>query len=90
LTELCGGRWLACHFCRLGFTNLGAHVRRRHGLSPEEYRARWALEPDTPPFAPVARQERAAARDRRLDGLYDAEPLVVVPGQRRITLDESR
>lgn len=46
---------------------LKRYLRRRYGLTPEEYRAKWGLPPSYPMIAPNARLQRSA--NARLSGL---------------------
>jgi MucR family transcriptional regulator, transcriptional regulator of exopolysaccharide biosynthesis len=43
---------------------LRRHLARRHGLSPEQYRARWKLRPEHPLTAPAYSERRSALAKR--------------------------
>jgi predicted transcriptional regulator len=44
---------------------LKRHLRRKHSLSPDEYRARWNLPPDYPMVAPSYANVRSAIAKRK-------------------------
>jgi predicted transcriptional regulator len=52
-------RYVVCLEDGSRFRSLRPHLRSAHGLSPDEYRERWALPPDYPMVAPDYSRERA-------------------------------
>lgn len=53
------GDFLICLECGLQFKTLKRHLRTAHGLSPDEYRAKWNLADDYPMVAPNYAQRRS-------------------------------
>ena len=53
------GDFLICLECGLQFKTLKRHLRTSHGLSPDEYRAKWSLANDYPMVAPNYAQRRS-------------------------------
>ena len=53
------GDFLICLECGLQFKTLKRHLRTAHGLSPDEYRAKWNLPDDYPMVAPNYAQRRS-------------------------------
>jgi predicted transcriptional regulator len=52
-------RYVVCLDCGWRGQMLRRHVRAGHGLTAEQYRARWALKPDHPLTAPAYSQMRS-------------------------------
>lgn len=52
--------WIVCLEDGKRFKSLKRHLRTSHGLSPEEYRARWGLPNDYPMVAPNYSAARSA------------------------------
>jgi predicted transcriptional regulator len=52
--------YVVCLECGFRAKTLRRHLRVQHGLSVDEYRARWNLRPDHPLTAPAYSQRRAA------------------------------
>ena len=51
---------VVCLDCGWRGQMLRRHVKRAHGLTPEQYRARWSLKPDYPLTAPAYAAHRSA------------------------------
>ena len=51
---------LVCLECGLTFKSLKRHLRVAHGLSPDEYKAKWKLGADYPMVAPEYAAKRSA------------------------------
>lgn len=51
--------YLICLEDGLKFKSLKRHLRSRYGMSPEEYRAKWALPADYPMVAPGYSEKRS-------------------------------
>ena len=63
---------------------LKRHLRTRHGMTPEQYRAKWGLPAHYPMVAPgYAASRSALARQSGLGHKPAAEPVVTVPPKRR-------
>jgi len=52
--------YVVCLDCGWRGQMLRRHVKRAHGLTPEQYRARWSLKPDYPLTAPAYAAQRSA------------------------------
>jgi predicted transcriptional regulator len=52
--------FVVCLECGFRARTLRRHLREAHGLSPDEYRARWGLAPDHPLVAPGYSARRSA------------------------------
>ena len=50
---------IACLECGKRFKSLKRHLRTRHALTPDEYRAKWSLRPDYPMIAPTYAEARS-------------------------------
>ena len=65
-------------------TTLKRHLRSRHGMTPEQYRAKWGLPAHYPMVAPSYAATRAAlARESGLGHKRAAEPVATVLPKRR-------
>mgnify|MGYP003408577914 CR=1 FL=1 len=65
---------------------LKRHLMTDHGLTPEQYRARWGLKPDYPMVAPnYSAQRQALARQIGLGRKPAPPPPPPKPGRRRKT-----
>jgi predicted transcriptional regulator len=53
--------YVVCLECGLRGRVLRRHLKSRHGLTPDEYRARWSLPADHPIIAPAYSERRSAA-----------------------------
>jgi len=51
--------YIVCLECGQRAKMLRRHIRAEHGLSPEQYRARWKLSPDYPLTAPAYSEQRS-------------------------------
>ena len=51
--------YVVCLECGLRGKMLRRHVKGAHGLTPEQYRARWKLSPDHPLTAPAYAEQRS-------------------------------
>ena len=51
---------ITCLSCGKGFKSLKRHLSTHHGVSPEEYKAEWALPSDYPMVAPAYAEKRSA------------------------------
>lgn len=56
-----------CHVCGWFYTNVGLHVRRRHGVDPRQYRTKFGLNLGTSLLAPEGRAKYTAAFAGRSD-----------------------
>ena len=62
-----GRRFVVCLEDGLRFKSMKRHLKVAHGMSPEEYRARWHLSKDHPIVAPAYSQRRSTiARQAKL------------------------
>jgi len=52
--------YVVCLECGVRWQILRKHLRKMHGLSPAQYRAKWKLSPDHPITAPAYSKERSA------------------------------
>ena len=58
---------IVCLECGKSFTSLKRHLLTDHGLTPDEYRAKWGLSPAYPMVAPeYAARRSQLAKDRGL------------------------
>ena len=65
---------------------LKRHLMTDHGLTPEQYRARWGLKPDYPMVAPnYSAQRQALAKQIGLGRKPAPPPPAPKPGRRRKT-----
>lgn len=65
-------------------TTLKRHLRTRHAMTPEQYRAKWSLPAHYPMVAPSYAATRSAmARKSGLGHKPTAEPVVTLPPKRR-------
>lgn len=51
---------IICLACGKGFKSLKRHLATHHSVSPEEYKAEWALPSDYPMVAPTYAEKRSA------------------------------
>jgi predicted transcriptional regulator len=72
---------IVCLDCGQGFKMLKRHIATDHGLTPEEYRAKWQL----PPTYPMVAAEYAAERSKMAkdSGLGKKAPVVEPPPTKR-------
>jgi predicted transcriptional regulator len=49
------GAHVQCHICGTWWAKLATHVRRRHGMSPDEYREEFGLNKSTGLVSPALR-----------------------------------
>ena len=52
--------YVVCLECGLRGKVIRRHLQARHGLSPDDYRARWSLAPDYPLVAPAYSERRSS------------------------------
>lgn len=71
---------IVCLDCGQGYKMLKRHIAANHGLTPEEYRAKWEL----PPFYPMVAQEYASQRSQLAlaSGLGRKAPVEPAPKKR--------
>lgn len=81
---------IACLECGYRGKTLKRHLSSRHGLSVEEYRARWNLKPDYPIVAPAYSARRSTlakqlglGRQRRQESEAPPAPRAKTRGRRR-------
>lgn len=61
--------YISCLECGMRLKMLKRHLRTHHGLSPQEYRAKWSLAHDYPMVAPNYAERRSdLAREAGLGG----------------------
>ncbi len=51
---------IRCLYCGKAFKTIKRHIRNNHGMTPEQYRAKWGLKPDYPMTAPNYAKSRSA------------------------------
>ncbi len=51
---------ISCLYCGKPFKSLKRHIRNNHGMTPEQYRAKWGLKPEYPMTAPNYAKSRSA------------------------------
>ncbi|MER8571953.1 MucR family transcriptional regulator [Mesorhizobium sp. M1338] len=67
------------------FKSLKRHLRTDHGLSPDDYRAKWGLPPDYPMVAPNYSAKRSAlAKSTGLGRKPAAAPAAVTKAKRKV------
>jgi predicted transcriptional regulator len=71
---------LYCLECGRRGPTLRRHIRTRHGLGPDQYRARWGLGSDYPFTAPEYSERRSAMAKQIGLGQMRARKVVGVPG----------
>jgi predicted transcriptional regulator len=77
---------IVCLECGKKLKMLKRHLMTDHGLTPEEYRARWGLRPDYPMVAPTySAQRQALAKQIGLGRKPAPPPPAPKPGRRRKT-----
>jgi len=52
--------WIVCLEDGLKFKSLKTHLRRKYGLTPDEYRSKWGLPSSYPMVAPAYSRKRSA------------------------------
>jgi predicted transcriptional regulator len=77
---------IVCLDCGKKLKILKRHLMTDHGLTPEQYRARWGLKPDYPMVAPTySAQRQALAKQIGLGRKPAPPPTAPKPGRRRKT-----
>jgi predicted transcriptional regulator len=77
---------IVCLECGKKLKMLKRHLMTDHGLTPEQYRARWSLRPDYPMVAPTySAQRQALAKQIGLGRKPAPPPPAPKPGRRRKT-----
>ena len=77
---------IVCLECGKKLKILKRHLMTDHGLTPEQYRARWGLKPDYPMVAPnYSAQRQALAKQIGLGRKPAPPPPAPKPGRRRKT-----
>jgi predicted transcriptional regulator len=77
---------IVCLECGKKLKMLKRHLTTDHGLTPEQYRARWGLRPDYPMVAPTySAQRQALAKQIGLGRKPAPPPPAPKPGRRRKT-----
>jgi predicted transcriptional regulator len=77
---------IVCLDCGKKLKMLKRHLTTDHGLTPEQYRARWGLRPDYPMVAPTySAQRQALAKQIGLGRKPAPPPPAAKPGRRRKT-----
>jgi len=56
--------WIICLEDGLKFKSLKRHLRRKYGLTPDEYRSKWGLPSSYPMVAPAYSRRRSALTQR--------------------------
>lgn len=75
---------LVCLEDGLKFKSLKRHLASRHGMTPEDYRARWGLPADYPMTAPAYSSARSAlAKEMGLGRKPQAQPEPAAPAPAR-------
>jgi predicted transcriptional regulator len=75
---------IVCLECGASMTMLKRHLATEHGMTPEEYRAKWSLPPTYPMVAPEYAAKRSQlAKDSGLGRKVEAPPLSKKSGRQK-------